>query len=262
MQNRYVGDIGDFAKYALLRSIIRYSPQALRLAVIWYLYPDESHNSDGRHISYLNSQHYRDLDPDLHNAMCRLVRGDKRAVVEVRKSAIFPPSARFFENSITRTTASRETSSQRQALRMEWFDRAQTAVVGSDIVFLDPDNGIEVQSVPKRAPKAGKYVYWDEIQSLWSNGHSLLIYHHLNRAMKANMQTKLLWECFVRRLGRPALLVPLLFRRGSCRYFWIVGQAAHASILQFGIEGILQSDWRNHFEHARRTASHDIRALD
>lgn len=251
MQNRYVGDIGDFAKYALLRSIVRCSPQALRLAVIWYLYPDEHHNSDGRHISYLNSQHFRDLDPDLHKAMSRLVREDKRAVVEVRKSAILPRSARFFEEFIARKTASRESSSQRKALRMEWFDRAQTAVVGADIVFLDPDNGIEVQSVPKGGAKAGKYVYWDEIQSLWSNGHSLLIYHHLNRVMKANMQTKLLWECFVTRLGQPALLVPLFFRRGSCRYFWIVGQAAHASMLQFGIAEILQSDWRNHFERAR-----------
>jgi hypothetical protein len=59
MQNRYVGDVGDFAKYALLRSISNGTPRALRLAVIWYLYPDEIHNSDGRHVSYLDSRAYR-----------------------------------------------------------------------------------------------------------------------------------------------------------------------------------------------------------
>lgn len=37
MQNRYVGDIGDFAKYGLLWAL---SPQK-RLGVAWYLYPDE-----------------------------------------------------------------------------------------------------------------------------------------------------------------------------------------------------------------------------
>src|SRR5271167_1391708 len=102
MQNRYVGDIGDFAKYALLRSIVRCSPHALRLAVIWYLYPDEDHNSDGRHIGYLNSQSYRDLEPDLHRAMSRLVRKGQRRIAEVRKSGILPPSTQFFDDGIAR----------------------------------------------------------------------------------------------------------------------------------------------------------------
>jgi hypothetical protein len=250
MQNRYVGDIGDFAKYALLRSIMRCSPHALRLAVIWYLYPDEDHNSDGRHIGYLNSQSYRDLEPDLHRAMSRLVRKGQRRIAEIRKSGVLPPSTQFFEEGIAEMMQGGSVR-QRLASRMEWFSRAQAAVVGADVVFLDPDNGIEVRSVSKGAIKGGKYVYWDEIQSLWLNGHSLLIYHHLNRTMKATLQTKVLLECFVKKLGQPALLVPLLFRRGSCRHFWIVGQPAHAPVLQFGLEEILKSRWSNHFERAR-----------
>ena len=43
MQNRYTGDIGDFAKYGLLRALC----PGHRLGVAWYLYPDESHNEDG-----------------------------------------------------------------------------------------------------------------------------------------------------------------------------------------------------------------------
>ena len=250
MQNRYVGDVGDFAKYALLRSVTSDTLQALRLAVIWYLYPDEAHNSDGRHISYLNSQSYRDLDPDLHSLMHRLVRGTRRRVVEVKKSAVLPVSTRFFEEPVTKDVGLRLSASQRQTSRMQWFARAQAAVDGADIVFIDPDNGIEVRSVPKGASKAGKYVYWDEIQSLWSKGHSLLIYHHLNRSMKASMQTQVLAECFSERLGRPAIVAPLLFRRGSCRHFWVVGQAAHAAALRCGIDRIINSGWSKHFERA------------
>ncbi len=37
MQNRYVGDIGDYAKYSLLRALSR----GCKLGVSWYLFPDE-----------------------------------------------------------------------------------------------------------------------------------------------------------------------------------------------------------------------------
>ena len=42
MQDRYVGDIGDYAKYSLLRALSR----GRKLAVSWYLFPDED-NGDG-----------------------------------------------------------------------------------------------------------------------------------------------------------------------------------------------------------------------
>lgn len=39
MQDRYVGDIGDFGKYGLLRALCAHD---LSLGVVWYLVPDES----------------------------------------------------------------------------------------------------------------------------------------------------------------------------------------------------------------------------
>lgn len=53
MQNRYVGDIGDFGKLGLLRQL---SKTGLSVGVNWYLTPDETHNGDGRHIGYLESK--------------------------------------------------------------------------------------------------------------------------------------------------------------------------------------------------------------
>jgi hypothetical protein len=46
MQDRYAGDIGDFVKLAILRALA----PGWHLGVAWWLYPDESHNGDGRHI--------------------------------------------------------------------------------------------------------------------------------------------------------------------------------------------------------------------
>jgi len=50
MQDRYVGDIGDYLKLSILRTL---SP-GYRLGVAWWLFPDEAHNGDGRHVDYLN----------------------------------------------------------------------------------------------------------------------------------------------------------------------------------------------------------------
>lgn len=48
MQDRYVGDIGDYVKLGILRALM----PGERLGVAWWLYPDEAHNADGRHIGY------------------------------------------------------------------------------------------------------------------------------------------------------------------------------------------------------------------
>ena len=51
MQNRYVGDVADFAKHGLLRFLSgatdteRPEPK-LRLGLVWYLYHDERHGPD------------------------------------------------------------------------------------------------------------------------------------------------------------------------------------------------------------------------
>ena len=42
MQDRYVGDIGDYLKLSILRTL---SP-GYRLGVAWWLFPDEAHNED------------------------------------------------------------------------------------------------------------------------------------------------------------------------------------------------------------------------
>ena len=47
VQDRYVGDVGDFGKYGLLRALCGGD---LTLGVVWYLYPDEEANNDGDDI--------------------------------------------------------------------------------------------------------------------------------------------------------------------------------------------------------------------
>ena len=64
MQNRYVGDIGDYFKYGMLRRLAK----GRRLGVMWYLFPNEDHNNDGGHLSYLDDPDtWRHYDPELYD---------------------------------------------------------------------------------------------------------------------------------------------------------------------------------------------------
>lgn len=54
-----------------------------------------------------------------------------------------------------------------------------------DLVFLDPDNEIEVPSKPIGRKGASKYSAWQEIDELREAGCSLLIYQHFPREPRA-----------------------------------------------------------------------------
>ena len=65
MQNRYVGDVGDFAKYGLLRAI----QGRKQLGVAWYLRPNEGPGGEGGHVEYLSRpEESNELDPDAAGA--------------------------------------------------------------------------------------------------------------------------------------------------------------------------------------------------
>ena len=66
MQDRYTGDIGDFGKLGLLRQL---ASTGLSIGVNWYRTPDETHNSDGLHVGYLQKEQFRTCDPALWSAL-------------------------------------------------------------------------------------------------------------------------------------------------------------------------------------------------
>ena len=49
------------------------------------------------------------------------------------------------------------------------------------MVFLDPDNGLEVKSTAYGKKGSSKYLYWHEVEALWVSGKSLMIYQHFPR---------------------------------------------------------------------------------
>jgi hypothetical protein len=252
MQDRYVGDIGDYGKFALLRVICddKSGDYHLRLAIVWYLFPDESHNNDGRHTSYLYKEYFRHLDPELFDELKLLVESGNRRVSAIAEKRLFRQETNFFEEYVSRKIDGGLSflPSERVTYRAKWLNDCLAATLDRDIVFFDPDNGIEISSVDKKHPKAGKYVFWDELREFSNRGQSLIVYHHLNRTASVYQQMDALTERLSREIPGRYRVVRLIFRRGSCRSYWLVLQSDIAELVEDRVVEMMRSGWREHFE--------------
>ncbi len=249
MQNRYVGDIGDFAKYALLRRLAgARGKNRLRLGVIWCLYPDESHNGDGRHISYLGHPEFLGLDEELRATLRPIVESGHRSISAVVDAGILPRGTIFFDAPVCVPKGIPSKRADRLSHRSKWLKSCFRFTKTRDLVFFDPDNGVEVPSIAKYDAKGGKYIYWDELTPFWKRGQALLIYHHLNRTRPAAEQIgKLMNQMRLNFEGASAR--PLVFRRGSCRVFWLVYRpnTTVGQELEHQSDKFLADGWAKHF---------------
>jgi hypothetical protein len=173
MQNRYVGDIGDYLKLAILRAL---SP-GFSLGVAWWLYPDESHNGDGRHVSYLDRpDQWRCFDPQLFDALDRIVSSGHRNIRALERASVLS-DATFASEPIP----SRAPICQRQQARRDWVERVQQKLADTDLVFLDPDNGLEPAGFRPMAGKSGKSIMLSELTQFARPARCLIVYHHQSR---------------------------------------------------------------------------------
>jgi hypothetical protein len=170
MQDRYVADVGDFGKYGLLRHL----SNNLTLGVVWYLVPDEVHNSDGQHIRYLNldsdscrrydgapcsdaqgrrnAQRFRACDPELYDGLRTLVAVGERNVVAVAACSVLPSTTTFVNDVVTID-------------RDCWLATALRRTRHCDLVFLDPDNGLEIPSRSRASHLARKYAFYEDVRA-------------------------------------------------------------------------------------------------
>ena len=148
MQDRYAGDVGDFGKYGLLRRLCgpdAHGP-ALRLGVLWYRFEDAT-PGDGKHISYLEpplAQEFCECDPDLFRKMDSIVHGE-RSIAAVETGGALPPGTAFFGDELA--FGRHEPGASRALNRRDWLEAGLRAVEHADLVFADPDNGLEIPSV-------------------------------------------------------------------------------------------------------------------
>lgn len=257
MQDRYAGDLGDYGKYALLEALATGSVTggasgvSLSLGVHWYRVPDENHLNDGKFTGYLerspqNDERYRDCDPRLYDKLAHLVRSGRRDLGAVEESGILPKATRFFSRPLSFTHLG-PGSADRAAHRAQWHADALESLEQCELVFLDPDNGLECAISPT-ARGGPKFTRLAEAADFAARGQSLVIYHHIGRRDSADVQVR-------RQLRRLADACPtshqpfaLRWHRGTSRAYLVVpAAAAHADLLARRARSLLDSSWSRHW---------------
>ena len=183
MQNRYVGDMGDFVKYGLLRAI----RGAKRLGVAWYLHPDAGPSGHGRHITYLEHPcEWRELDPKLFDTLKGVTKlgANGRSVANIQRSGILGDAA-FAAGPLEFAGVKPR---DRKRWRHSWFDRIKRQLVDCDLVFADPDNGLvpDDRFMPTRK-KSAKGIPIVEANAL-AEGRTAVIYHHNTMRRGGNLE--------------------------------------------------------------------------
>lgn len=168
MKDQYFGDVNDYRKYGLLRHLNHSGFD--RLVVTWMLTPNDG-SADGNFRAYLaDAARFAGCDPELYAILQSLLRCDRPRVALLEGSQALS-TAEFYSAQVP----------DREAERLEWRRGLLAAAAGSDLVFVDPDNGIEVESRPVGRKGSSKYVAWEELTGLWGAGCSILTYQHFRR---------------------------------------------------------------------------------
>ena len=164
MKNQYFGDVRDYLKYSLLMAL----GCDLSVAVCWLLTPDDP-STDGRKTDYLcNPDRWLKYDPPIYDFLHKQVVERRIRCVEVLEhSGLLGDNTRFFSELVPDCGLQ----------RCEYFDKFMEQANGADLIFFDPDTGIE-PSVSARDPSTYIGTNWTDH---FGEGHSLLVYQHFGR---------------------------------------------------------------------------------
>ena len=255
MQNQYVCDIGDFGKYGLLNSlcISEFDNFHLSLGVIWYLVPNEN-NNDGKHIKYLEqsseNENFRNCDPQLYDGLANICHDKGRDISYIREGGILPISTIFCEEFLN-FEGMPSNSPKARKLRIEhrrkWIQGAFDATVDCRIIFIDPDNGLEVRSVKRHNNRGPKYAFFDELTPYYERGQSLVIYQQRQHT-PAERQFKLHFFQINEHFKGCNGAFALHYHRGTSRIFFVIPSKNHENILFERAKHFMKGSWSKHFE--------------
>jgi hypothetical protein len=166
VKDQYVGDVNDYFKYALLRTLANGS----EMVVAWMLTLSDTRN-DGQRLAYLRRpDRFAPLDPPLFNALAQLVRAGRRSVSAVEGAGI-----------LAGATYASDVLHDDLESRRRYFDSVWQLCAERRLLFFDPDNGLEISSVAKGRRGSSRYLFWNEAAHAHALGNSVVIYQHFPR---------------------------------------------------------------------------------
>jgi hypothetical protein len=224
MKHQYFGDVNDYVKYGLLRCLAN---AGLRVGVCWMLTPDDN-RPDGRKIQYLSRpDEWRAHAPDLFDHLSKTIPARDGRHIRHIEGPIHIPHARFFGAMVPDSRVERTV----------WRKNMLAALDESDVLFFDPDNGIEVPSIAIGRKGSSKYIYWEELIESWQRAKSLFVFQHFPR-VKRNEYIPARAEEMASRLPGSSV-IPL---RSSNALFLLAYRSADSTQILRAVESI-EKNW-------------------
>lgn len=235
MKNQYVGDIGDYGKYGLLRFLAR---QGIKIGVNWYLTENDG-SLDGKFIEYLDHFEERIYDPALFDALRDLAfRSDK--TVKMIQDADLISGAEYYEEVLKSSKVEAKT---RELSRRLWFNNSTLVLQESELIFADPDNGISYKK-SARTKDSEKFILPDEICRYYNSGKNVVFYCHKGRRkQEAWEETKV----EIRRYIRDAQILAVTYHRGTQRSYIFVLHPDCYTKYRYMLTDFLKSSWSKVF---------------
>lgn len=227
MQDRFVGDVGDFGKYGLLRALTGIHPEAeprLSLGVVWYFREEVG-------LGYLTKpSQFANCDSHLFDSLKGFVTQSGRTIEQVEASRLLGDAV-FFSDPVPAG-----------AKRHDWFERALRVAKGRQIVFLDPDNGLSSQE------NSSKHACVSEVQALVQRGQTVVVYQSFGRQRDHTAQVEGWVNDDLRGVPLAGGAVEVLkFTSRPQRAFILLKSPEHRPLIERRVEGLLASPWSKHF---------------
>lgn len=222
MKNQYFADVNDYRKYGLLRILTGLG--VLKTAIGWMLTEGDL-RGDGKFIRYLTApKRWKRHDPELFDSLrACLAQSNGQTVLSAEDHNLIP-AAIYYSELLASAPSERE----------RYFNQLRQLAAGQDLVFFDPDNGIEVKSVRYGCRNSNKYIYWRELTDFFTAGHSLLVYQHFAREERGAFVQKRVDQFYERMPG------VRMFAFSTPRVvFFLAAQKRHAPAFENACERIL-----------------------
>ena len=246
MKNQYVGDIGDYGKYGMLRF---FASRGIRIGVNWYLTADDD-RSDGNHTEYLSDERMRVYDPVLYDAMKYLAFESDKTVQAVEQSGILEGMVFYHELLDTDFVHWAE----RKGKRSGWHQRAMEVLSGSNLVFADPDNSLSATKKPTQKG-AEKFILPNEVMDYYQRGQNIVYYHHRSRK---NDEGWFVEKTQMKEYLPDARLFALAFRRWSYRVYIFVVHEVDANLYKKMIDDFMETAWCTHKVDGKVPFSYEV----
>ena len=235
MKNQYVGDIGDYGKYGLLRFLASYG---IKIGVNWFLTENDG-STDGKFTTYLKNPADRVYDPELFDALQNIADHPDKTVKMIKQAGIIP-DAEFFGEMLKSSSLKADA---REWNRRLWFNNSTLMLGNAELIFADPDNGISYRK-KARTKDSEKFILPEDVAEYYNSGRNVVYYCHKGRRKQEAWEQA---KAEIRNHIRDAQILAVTFHRGTQRsYIFVLHPDCYMKYEKI-ITAFLDSEWGSMF---------------